>query len=482
MPGREARGGARRRGAHTGGLRRAGAGRRRRATGAGGRPVTQSPRRGTPSACTRYPSGRAPAPPPGVGPGARRAPPSRRATCGGGSSSSTCGRPGARPAGRRHPCCVALASSPPARRGAVRWLGLDENDDPSSARGVPAGRGPAAGSRTVTDDGHDASRPGGVAARRLCRGRWWSIGRAGWPHGSSGRSRPASSTRSWPSSRRPDAGRGRRARRELRSDRPRAARPCPAPVVAACPGRRVRRPHQATDHRAAARDHAPGDGAGRPRAAPARHHRGHPRRRLGGGGQRERAQLLLGPRHRRRDAPDLDPADRRLQREPDRGAGLRQRARDPGDRRALVRSRRPRSRRRCTLAAIAVYVLGYTLVLKRRTSSNIVWGGAAGCMPTLIGWAAVTGRLAARPVRALRRRLLLDAAALLGPRDAVQPATTPAAGCPCSRSWRRPQVVVRRMSVYTGSHGRRVAGPVAGRGTGPLYPLGAAVLGGAVPP
>jgi protoheme IX farnesyltransferase len=31
------------------------------------------------------------------------------------------------------------------------------------------------------------------------------------------------------------------------------------------------------------------------------------------------------------------------------------------------------------------------MVLKRRTSQNIVWGGAAGCMPVLIGWSAVTG-------------------------------------------------------------------------------------------
>ena len=43
------------------------------------------------------------------------------------------------------------------------------------------------------------------------------------------------------------------------------------------------------------------------------------------------------------------------------------------------------------LTAIAFYVLVYTLILKRRTSQNIVWGGAAGCMPVVIGWAAVTG-------------------------------------------------------------------------------------------
>jgi protoheme IX farnesyltransferase len=46
------------------------------------------------------------------------------------------------------------------------------------------------------------------------------------------------------------------------------------------------------------------------------------------------------------------------------------------------------------LAAILFYVLVYTMGLKRRTSQNIVWGGAAGCMPVLIGWAAVTGSLA----------------------------------------------------------------------------------------
>ncbi|MCW2680616.1 MAG: Heme synthase, protoheme farnesyltransferase COX10-CtaB [Frankiales bacterium] len=42
------------------------------------------------------------------------------------------------------------------------------------------------------------------------------------------------------------------------------------------------------------------------------------------------------------------------------------------------------------VAAIAFYVLVYTMLLKRRTSQNIVWGGAAGCMPVLIGWSAVT--------------------------------------------------------------------------------------------
>ena len=45
------------------------------------------------------------------------------------------------------------------------------------------------------------------------------------------------------------------------------------------------------------------------------------------------------------------------------------------------------------LIAIVFYVVVYTMALKQRTSQNIVWGGAAGCMPVLIGWAAVRGSL-----------------------------------------------------------------------------------------
>ena len=42
-----------------------------------------------------------------------------------------------------------------------------------------------------------------------------------------------------------------------------------------------------------------------------------------------------------------------------------------------------------SLGAILLYAVGYTMILKRRTAQNIVWGGIAGCMPTLIGWSAV---------------------------------------------------------------------------------------------
>ena len=50
------------------------------------------------------------------------------------------------------------------------------------------------------------------------------------------------------------------------------------------------------------------------------------------------------------------------------------------------------------LVAIAAYAVGYTMWLKRRTAQNIVWGGAAGCMPVLIAWSAVTGSLTLTPM------------------------------------------------------------------------------------
>ena len=49
------------------------------------------------------------------------------------------------------------------------------------------------------------------------------------------------------------------------------------------------------------------------------------------------------------------------------------------------------------IIAIVFYVVVYTMALKQRTSQNIVWGGAAGCMPVLIGWAAVENSLSMTP-------------------------------------------------------------------------------------
>jgi len=50
------------------------------------------------------------------------------------------------------------------------------------------------------------------------------------------------------------------------------------------------------------------------------------------------------------------------------------------------------------LAAVLFYVFVYTLLLKRRTPQNIVWGGAAGCIPVLVGWAAVTNEITWTPI------------------------------------------------------------------------------------
>ena len=53
-----------------------------------------------------------------------------------------------------------------------------------------------------------------------------------------------------------------------------------------------------------------------------------------------------------------------------------------------------------SLSALAIifYVGIYSLLLKRRTSQNIVWGGIAGCFPVVIGWSAVTGTLSWEPL------------------------------------------------------------------------------------
>ncbi len=130
-----------------------------------------------------------------------------------------------------------------------------------------------------------------------------------------------------------------------------------------------------------------------------------------------------------------------------------------------------------TALAIAVYVVGYTLVLKRRTASNIVWGGAAGCLPTLIGWAAVTGRVSPTAVVlflvvffwtpphfwALAIRFRDDYASAGVP---MLPVVAPA------------EVVVARMLRYTVlTVGATLAlWPLAG--LGPLYGVGVAALGG----
>ena len=104
--------------------------------------------------------------------------------------------------------------------------------------------------------------------------------------------------------------------------------------------------------------------------------------------------------------------------------------------------------------AILFYVFVYTLGLKRRTASNIVIGGAAGCFPVLVGWAAVTGTVELAGGRAVRRHLLLDAAALLGAGDEVQGRLRRRPACRCCRSSRTAATVARKILLLLLRHGR----------------------------
>jgi heme o synthase len=126
--------------------------------------------------------------------------------------------------------------------------------------------------------------------------------------------------------------------------------------------------------------------------------------------------------------------------------------------------------------ANAFYVFGYTMVLKRRTTQNIVWGGIAGCFPALIGWTAVTNQLSWVPIVlfgvvffwtpphtwALALRYREDYANVDVP---MLPVVKPA------REVGRQVVLYSWVMVATSL----LLWPVAG--TGPVYPVAAAVLG-----
>jgi protoheme IX farnesyltransferase len=129
------------------------------------------------------------------------------------------------------------------------------------------------------------------------------------------------------------------------------------------------------------------------------------------------------------------------------------------------------------LAAIAFYVLVYTMLLKRRTASNIVWGGAAGCMPVLIGWSAVTDTVGWPPV------ILFGVVFLWTPPHfwalAMQfRADYAAAGVPMLPVVATRDFVVGRMLAYSWAMvvTSLVLWPVAH--TTALYPVAAAALGG----
>ena len=128
------------------------------------------------------------------------------------------------------------------------------------------------------------------------------------------------------------------------------------------------------------------------------------------------------------------------------------------------------------VVAEAFYVFVYTMVLKRRTTQNIVWGGLAGCFPALIGWTAVTGELAWTPVVlfavvffwtpphtwALALRYREDYANVDVPMLPVVASAHAVSRQVVAYSW---VMVATSLLLW----------PVAG--TGPVYPVAAAVLG-----
>ena len=130
------------------------------------------------------------------------------------------------------------------------------------------------------------------------------------------------------------------------------------------------------------------------------------------------------------------------------------------------------------LTASAFYLFVYTMVLKRRTTQNIVWGGLAGCFPALIGWTAVTNELAWPPVVlflvvflwtpphtwALAMRYREDYAAVDVPMLPVLRSGEAVARQIVAYSW---AMVAVSLMLW----------PVAD--TGVVYPLAAVVLGGA---
>ena len=128
------------------------------------------------------------------------------------------------------------------------------------------------------------------------------------------------------------------------------------------------------------------------------------------------------------------------------------------------------------LVANAYYVVGYSMLLKRRTAQNIVWGGAAGCFPVLIGWTAVTGELAWTPVVLFAVVFFWTPphfwALAIRYRDDYA-----AAGVPMLPVVAAPSVVARRIVWYSWATVATslLLWPVAG--TGPFYPLAAAALG-----
>lgn len=127
-------------------------------------------------------------------------------------------------------------------------------------------------------------------------------------------------------------------------------------------------------------------------------------------------------------------------------------------------------------AAIFWYVVVYTILLKRRSAQNIVWGGLAGCFPVLIAWAAATGTLAWPPL-VLVGVVFLWTPAHYWPLSVKYADDYRRAGVPMLGAVRPPAHVAARVLVYAAATVAcsLVLVPVAGMGL--VYAITAGVAG-----
>ena len=129
------------------------------------------------------------------------------------------------------------------------------------------------------------------------------------------------------------------------------------------------------------------------------------------------------------------------------------------------------------LAATAFYVVVYTLWLKRRSSQNIVIGGAAGAVPVLIGWSSVTNSLAWTPVRLFAVIFIWTPphfwALAVRYRDDYEAAHVPMLPVVASLQRTTLEILVYTVVLWAVSI---LVGPVAGLGW--IYAVSAVVLGG----
>ena len=130
------------------------------------------------------------------------------------------------------------------------------------------------------------------------------------------------------------------------------------------------------------------------------------------------------------------------------------------------------------MASIVYYAVIYSIWLKRRTPQNIVWGGLAGCFPTLIGWTAITGRLGWEPVVLFLVVFFWTPphfwALAMRYRDDYVAANVPMLPVVAGEAEVAKQIVRYSLVMVATS---LLLWPVAQ--TGLLYPVAAAVLGGA---